>query len=87
MIDKFRGLLDFGGTLMEGVGLDIWLWLQYVSAVIVGSGAAIFWAVAGIYSYQLQTKTGAKDDELPLWVYAGFIIAPALGVAGLVLVR
>ena len=67
--------------------MDFYEWLQIVSAVIVGSGAAIFCAVAAIYSHQLQIKTGMKDSDLPFWVFAGFLVAPALGIAGMVLLQ
>lgn len=61
--------------------MDIWELWPIVSAVIIGNGASFFFFMAAMKCSKLQ-KTGVKDDELPLWVYAGMIVAPLLVAFG-----
>jgi len=61
--------------------MDIWYWMQIVSAVIVANAFSLGWFLAAIKCHRLQ-KNGAKDDELPWWVYGGLIAAPALTIVG-----
>ena len=58
--------------------------LPVIAAVIVGNAVSFFFFMAAMKCSQLQ-KSGAKDDELPAWVYAGLIVAPIFGMTGFAL--
>ena len=62
-------------------GMDVWYLFSVVAAVIIGNALSFAFFMAAMKCSQLQ-KNGAKDDELPLWVYAGLIAAPAFGAIG-----
>lgn len=66
--------------------MDIWQLLSIVAAVILGNAASFFFFMAAMKCSQLQ-KAGAKDDELPWWVYLGLIVAPATGAVGVALLN
>ena len=65
--------------------MTIWQLWPYVSATIIGNAVSFLFFMAALRCSQLQ-KAGAKDDELPWWVYLGLIVAPvvmAIGIASL----
>lgn len=51
------------------------------AAVIFGNGLSLAWFLAAIKCHQMQ-QNGAKDDELPFWVYIGLIAAPLFFALG-----
>ncbi len=57
--------------------LDIWFFFGIVGAVVFGNGVSFYFFLAAMKASKLQ-KDGAKDNELPLWVYPGLIAGPAL---------
>jgi len=61
--------------------MEVELWLQIVSAIIVGSVMAALFVYAAFVSVKLQTRDGLSDEELPLWIYAALIV-PLLCVLG-----
>lgn len=68
---------------MEARGLDIWGLWPIVSAVILGNAMSVAFFFAVVKCIHLQ-KQGVKDDELPWWVYVGWIVAPitmSIGIA------
>lgn len=52
-----------------------------IAAVIIGNGLCFLFFVAAVKCHRLQ-NAGAKDDELPWWVYVGLIAAPAMMAFG-----
>ncbi len=60
---------------------DIW---PYVSAIILANALCFAFFMAAMKASKLQ-KQGAKDDQLPLWVYFGLIGAPVVMSGGFVL--
>lgn len=63
------------------IGMDLWNWVQIVAAVILANAVSAGYFFAAVRCYQLQ-KRGAKDDQLPWWVYAWLLVAPAIVAAG-----
>jgi hypothetical protein len=57
--------------------MTIWQLWPIVSAVVLGNAVSFFFFMAAMKCSKLQ-KDGAKDDELPIWVYAGLICAPVV---------
>ena len=66
--------------------MDIESFFQISSAVIFANAASFFFFMAAMKCSKLQ-KNGAKDDELPPWVYAGLIAAPSFMGVGLYLLN
>ena len=60
---------------------DIW---PYVSAIILGNALSFAFFLAAMKCSKLQ-KQGVKDDQLPMWVYAGLIAAPVVMSGGFIL--
>lgn len=61
--------------------MDVWALWPIVSAVILGNALSFAFFMAAMKASKLQ-KQGAKDDQLPMWVYAGLIAAPAVSAVG-----
>lgn len=61
--------------------MDIWWFLAVAAAVVFGNGVSFYFFIAAMKASKLQ-KGGAKDDELPIWIYPGLIAAPALVAIG-----
>lgn len=57
-----------------------------VAAVILGNAFSFAFFMAAMKASKLQ-KNGAKDDELPIWVYAGLLAAPAAFTYGFYLTK
>ena len=55
--------------------MDVSEFLQVSAAVVFANAVCFAFFMAAMKCSRLQ-KQGAKDDELPLWVYAGLIAAP-----------
>ena len=66
--------------------MDIWQLWPIVSAVILGNAASFFFFMAAMKASKLQ-KNGVKDAELPLWVWFGLLVAPAVGAVGIALLK
>ena len=64
--------------------MDIWQLWPFVAAGIIANGVSFAFFMAALKCSQLQ-KNGARDDELPWWVYLGLIGAPLLMAAGIAL--
>lgn len=64
--------------------MTIWQWWPYVSAVIVGNAVSFLFFMAAMKCSRLQ-KNGVKDEDLPLWVWVGLLVAPATGAVGVAL--
>jgi hypothetical protein len=64
--------------------MDIWFFLSIVSAVIVANAFSFFFFMAAMKCSKLQ-KNGAKDDELPWWVYTGLAAPPLVAAVGVAL--
>ncbi len=64
--------------------MTLWEWWPYVSAVILGNAVSFAFFMAAMTCSRLQ-KAGAKDDELPWWVYLGLIAAPVILAVGVAL--
>ena len=67
--------------IMASLGMTIWNLWPFVSAIIIGNAVCFAFFMAALRCSQLQ-KAGAKDDELPWWVYLGLIVAPVLMAGG-----
>ena len=61
--------------------MEIWYFVQIVSAVIVGNAASFAFFMGAMECSRLQ-KSGAKDDELPWWVYVCLIVPPLMVSGG-----
>ncbi|MDZ7906515.1 MAG: hypothetical protein U5N55_12645 [Cypionkella sp.] len=61
--------------------MDTFSALPIVASVILANFLSFAFFMAAMKASQLQ-KAGAKDDQLPLWVYAGLIAAPSLAAFG-----
>jgi len=61
--------------------MDIWYYLQIVSAVVLANAVSFAFFMGAMKCSKLQ-KDGAKDDELPLWVYACLIFPPLVMSGG-----
>ncbi len=57
------------------------MFLQIVGAVIGANAACFAFFMAAMKASRLE-KMGVRDDELPLWVYPCFIVAPLLFAVG-----
>ena len=57
------------------------LW-PFISAIILGNALSFAFFMAALHCSKLQ-KDGAKDDELPWWVYLGLIAAPLVMAGGI----
>ncbi len=66
--------------------MDVWALWPIVAAVILGNAFSFAFFMAAMKASKLQ-KQGAKDDELPAWVYAGLIAAPVVGAIGFALLK
>lgn len=66
--------------------MTVWDLWPYVSAIILGNALSFAFFMAAMKASKLQ-KNGAKDDELPAWVYAGLIAAPVIGAIGFALLK
>jgi hypothetical protein len=61
--------------------MDIWQLWPFVSAVIIANAICFCFFMAALHCSRLQ-KAGAKDDQLPWWVYLGLIAAPLVMAYG-----
>ncbi|MDI9407821.1 MAG: hypothetical protein QM523_01080 [Candidatus Pacebacteria bacterium] len=61
--------------------MTIWEIWPLVSAIIIGNAVCFAFFMAALHCSRLQ-KAGAKDAELPWWVYLGLIAAPVLMAGG-----
>ena len=61
--------------------LQLW---PFISATILGNAVSFFFFMAAMQCSRLQ-KDGAKDDQLPWWVYLGMITAPLTALMGIML--
>lgn len=57
--------------------MDIWQFCAVVAAVVLGNGVSFYFFMAAMKASKDQ-KNGAKDDELPIWVYPGLMAGPIL---------
>ena len=64
--------------------MDVWALWPIVSAVILANALSFAFFMSAMKASKLQ-KQGAKDNQLPLWVYAGLIAAPIVMSGGFVL--
>ena len=69
---------------MTGCRMDIWQLWPFIAAIILGNALSFAFFMAALRCSQLQ-KAGAKDDELPWWVYLGLIAAPVVMAIGIAL--
>ena len=65
-------------------GMTIWQLWPFIAATILGNALSFAFFMAALRCSQLQ-KAGAKDDELPWWVYLGLIAAPIVMSIGIAL--
>jgi hypothetical protein len=65
-------------------GMTIWQLWPFIAATVLGNALSFSFFIAALRCSQLQ-KAGAKDDELPWWVYLGLIAAPVVMSIGIAL--
>ena len=77
--------MGYHSRLTTGARLvDFYEWVSICAAVMFGNAASFAFFMAAMKCSKLQ-KNGAKDDELPAWVYAGLIVPLLLALPGVYL--
>jgi len=66
--------------------LHVYVWLQIVSAVIVGAGFSAAFIISALHIHKIETRDG-HSRNVPFWVFAGLAIPPIFAAIGIYLLR